>query len=286
MSHEKSNSAIPAIQKYYGSMESRLGYRLFLGGARHYGYYEGPHSSPFDVNNALRAMEAKMLEALQLPPKSRVLDAGCGDGYVAIYMARSGGLRVEAIDVVPHHLANAKRNVKKSHLAGLVNVQLGDYHHLESFEDGSLDGIYHMETFTHSTSPRDVLQSYLRILRPGGRLVLHEYDHAGYDKMPADVADKLRAIEKHTAMVSHHMFSRDALPTLLQEAGFEDVMQKDFSEHVVPMQKLFYMFAVVPYFFVRAFKLQRWLPNTMAGVESYRSRRYWQYVQVTGRKAL
>lgn len=30
----------PSLQSYYTSLESRIGYRLFLGGTRHFGYYQ------------------------------------------------------------------------------------------------------------------------------------------------------------------------------------------------------------------------------------------------------
>ncbi len=30
----------PALQKYYAAFVSKIGYRLFLGGTRHFGYYE------------------------------------------------------------------------------------------------------------------------------------------------------------------------------------------------------------------------------------------------------
>ena len=53
----------------------------------------------------------------------------------------------------------------------------GDYHHLEQYEDGTFDGIYTMETLVHSTDPLEVLKEFLRILKPGGRIALNEYDH-------------------------------------------------------------------------------------------------------------
>lgn len=43
-------------------------------------------------------MEQKMFERLNLPEGSSVLDAGCGIGHVALYMARHGLVRMSPHD--------------------------------------------------------------------------------------------------------------------------------------------------------------------------------------------
>lgn len=55
-------------------------------------------------------------------------------------MAREGGLRVHAIDVVEHHVAKARRNVARAGLP--VTVRRADYHNLDFIPDESLDGVY------------------------------------------------------------------------------------------------------------------------------------------------
>jgi cyclopropane fatty-acyl-phospholipid synthase-like methyltransferase len=66
---------------YYRSPESRLAYRLLLGGTKHFGYYpEG--GGRLSMTAAMRRMEDKLGQTLALPPGARVLDAGCGEGAV------------------------------------------------------------------------------------------------------------------------------------------------------------------------------------------------------------
>ncbi len=167
----------PRRKSYYESLESRVGYRLVLGGTRHFGYYEKDTDWPFPVGKVLCAMEEKLFKALNLPEGSQVVDAGCGVGHVALYMARKG-LRITGIDLIDHHIAKAKRNVARSGLpSGQVTVQKMDYHHLESIPSESQDGLYTMETFVYATDPEAAVAGFYRILRPGGRLVLFEYDH-------------------------------------------------------------------------------------------------------------
>ncbi|KAL2019363.1 hypothetical protein VTK56DRAFT_9743 [Thermocarpiscus australiensis] len=165
-SSERLVRANPQLKSYYESLESRMGYRLVLGGTRHFGYYEEGTKWPFPIGRALRAMEEKMFRALDFPEGSQVLDAGCGVAHVALYMARHG-LRITGIDIIDHHIAKAKRNIARSGLPpGQVTVQKMDYHHLESIPDQSHDGVYTMET-VHATDPETALAGFCRIPRPG-----------------------------------------------------------------------------------------------------------------------
>ncbi|KAK5328271.1 hypothetical protein LTR98_011810, partial [Exophiala xenobiotica] len=97
-------------------------------------------------------MEDQVYNKLGLGPGSRVLDAGAGSGYVAMHMIEKG-LTVEAIDITPLHVEDAKRNLRARGLESNISVRLADYHNLTDFSDGSFDGIYTMETFVHADDP-------------------------------------------------------------------------------------------------------------------------------------
>ncbi|KAK4450369.1 S-adenosyl-L-methionine-dependent methyltransferase [Podospora aff. communis PSN243] len=275
----------PQLQTYYLSLESRIGYRLLLGGTRHFGYWSHDTYWPFPLTKALRAMEDKLAEILALPRGAQVLDAGCGVGHVAIRIAQKHGLRVSAIDIVDHHIEKARRNVKRSGLPkGAITVQKMDYHHLESFADQSLDGIYTMETFVHATDPESVLAGFHRILRPGGRVALFEYDHELVENSPEDMALSMRKINKYAAMPTNDRSNPGVFQTMLEDAGFEDIVVRDFSENIKPMTRLFFYLAIIPYFIVRLLGLERYFINTIAGVESYRGHGRWRYVAITATK--
>lgn len=274
----------PMLQKYYASLESRLGYRLFLGDTRHFGYYKSSTSFPLPIDSALRAMEGELYRALQCPKGSRVLDAGCGVGHVALFMAAKGDYQVDCIDIVPRHVAKAKRNVELAGKKSSISVRHGDYHHLEQFQDGTFDGVYTMETFVHSNNPRKALAEILRVLKPGGRLAMNEYDHEQLEKVDKDLAKSMKMVNKYSSMPANASFDKGVLEELLKEEGFEDVRLKDMSKNIVPMLWLFYVFALVPYIIFRFLGIEHHFVNTVAGVESYRGRHIWRYIQVTGRK--
>ncbi|KAI9787798.1 MAG: hypothetical protein M1816_007446 [Peltula sp. TS41687] len=273
----------PSLQSYYHSLESRLGYRFFLGGTRHFGYYPRDTYWPFPLNGALRAMEDHLYDALRLARGATVLDAGCGVGHVAIHLARRG-LRIEAIDVVDHHLQKARRNVEASGLA-VVKIYKMDYHHL-AFADESLDGVYTMETLVHSPDPERALAEFFRVLRPGGHIALFEYDHDDGDGelAPNRERDAMAQVNRYAAMPANARFSQGVLQSLLEQTGFRDVGVEDLSMNIRPMLRLFFVVAFVPYLVIRLLGLQAWFVNTMAGFEGYRGRHRWRYVVVTAKK--
>jgi sterol 24-C-methyltransferase len=187
------------LQNYYSSLESRIGYRLVLGGTRHFGYWTKDTLWPFPINRALRAMEDHLFDTLHLKEGSLVLDAGCGVGHVAIHMARRG-LQVSCIDVVDRHINRAKRNVHANGFDGAITVQKMDYHHLDGFADGGFDGAYTMETLVHATDPELVLSEFFRTLKPGGSIALYEYDHNNLSKVPQKLKRSVDQINEFAAM--------------------------------------------------------------------------------------
>jgi sterol 24-C-methyltransferase len=177
-----------SLQDYYASLKSRIGYRFVLGGTRHFGFYARGTYWPFPIGKALRAMEDNLLGTVDLEKGSKVLDVGCGAGYVAIHLAKEG-YRVHEIDVVDHHIVKARRNIKAQGLEGRISVTKGDYHHLDAFADDSFDGTYTMETFVHATEPEVAAVEFFRIIRPGGSIAMYEYDHVDFSTQPEEVSE-------------------------------------------------------------------------------------------------
>ncbi|KAM7213778.1 S-adenosyl-L-methionine-dependent methyltransferase [Rhypophila decipiens] len=279
----------PQLQTYYNSLESRLGYRLVLGGTRHFGYWERDTYWPFPLSKRLRAMEDKLAEALALPAHAQVLDAGCGVGHVALRMVQAHGLRITGIDIIDHHIAKARRNVSRAKLPdpSSLTVQKMDYHHLEAIPSGSLDGAYTMETFVHATDPEAVLAGFFRVLKPGGRMALFEYDHDLADsssETEKELAQSMRKVNKYAAMPTHERSHPGVFKKMLEDAGFEEVVVRDLSENVRPMARLFFMLGVIPWLFIRLFGLEKSFINTVAGVEMYRGRHRWRFVGISATK--
>lgn len=278
----KSAAKMPSttVQKYYARLESRIGYRLILGGTRHFGYYAEGTLWLFPLSGAMRAMEGQMFSILNLPTGSRVLDAGCGVAHVAIYMAKNG-LKVEAIDIVDRHVARGRTNVQAQKLEKSITVSKMSYQDL-SFGNASFDGLYTMETLSHATDFHQAVKELHRVLKPGGSLVLFEYEHADPKTGPAKEA--IARVNEYSSMTAFQNLTIGSIEKELSTVGFDDIEVRDFSENVAPMMRFFALVALVPYMLICLLGLQERFPNTMAAVELWRHREYIKYVAISAKK--
>lgn len=138
----------------------------------------------------------------------------------------------------------------------------------------------------HATDPEAVLAGFFRVLRPGGRLALFEYDYEFTDESPKIVGRSMRKINQYAAMPTHEKSRPGAFKQMLEDAGFEDVVVRDYSENIRPMTRLFFILAVIPYLFITLFGLERYFINTVAGVGGYMGggSHGWRYVAITATK--
>lgn len=160
-----------------------------------------------------------------------------------------------------------------------------DYHHLEALADQSFDGVYTMETLVHATDPYAVLAGFHRLLRPGGRIALFEYDHNFLENSPGSLASSMSKINECAAMPTNASSHPGVFKQMLEDAGFEDVVVRNYSRNIRPMTRIFFILGIIPYFFIWLFGLERYFINTVAGVDMYRGHDHWRYVAISATKS-
>jgi sterol 24-C-methyltransferase len=266
---------IKRVRRYYDHTESRVGYTYLLHGTKHFGWYEAGQSM-WSFSSAMRRMEDELGRRLGLPSDSEVLDAGCGVGDVARTMADKYQLDVTGIDILEFNLDEARKRSATSNIARVPTFQFGDYHHLD-FSDESFDGVYTMETLVHAGDPSKVLAEFLRVLRPGGRLVLFEYSHAPEEQMGRAANIALRRVCDLGAMPSWLRLTYGEMESLLEQAGFVVDSAQDVTDHMLPMLHAFSLLGRFPYFLGRLFGQASKVVNAMSGVEWYKHRHVWRY---------
>jgi arsenite methyltransferase len=155
------------------------------------------------------------LVALDLRAGERVLDVGCGPGYLAAEMAQvlGGTGSVLAVDPSPAMLAIASRRVGET-----VELAEGNALSLPA-DDSSFDAAVSTQVYEYVADIAGALAEVRRVLRPGGRLLVLDTDwdsivwRSGDDERMAHV---LRAWDEHLA----HPHLPRVLPELLPAAGF------------------------------------------------------------------
>lgn len=111
------------------------------------------------------------IRALQLPPGSRGLDAGCGIGNHTLWLAEavSPAGHVTGVDISPDCLARAEEVASKTELAEQVLFQYGDLNHLP-FDAGAFDWAWNADTLwpVAGKDPRPLVNELARVVKPGG----------------------------------------------------------------------------------------------------------------------
>ncbi len=139
-----------------------------------------------DVMNAL--LNEVALRELRLRPGQRVLDVGCGTGVLTAAFARAVGPegRVVGVEREERQLAAARARVAEAGLDDRVELRRGEATAppLEPGEAESFDVAWARFLLEHLPAPEEALRPMLRALRPGGRVVLCDDDHAALRVWP------------------------------------------------------------------------------------------------------
>ncbi len=110
----------------------------------------------------------------------RVLDAACGEGYGAAFMAGVAD-SVLGLDVSPEAVAHAcQRYVQHANLSFAV----ADCTRLDHLPAASFDLVTSFETLEHVAAQERMLDGFARLLRPGGLLLVSTPDRRTYSDIP------------------------------------------------------------------------------------------------------
>lgn len=162
-----------AIVNYYDN--TRLDYRwLWLNKKNrsvHFGYYnEGINSH----SEALVNLNKVMADKAGIKSTDIVLDAGCGQGGSALWIAEQYKAKVEGITLVPHQVKIAQQSARRRNLDHLSNFSEQDYCQT-TFKDESFDVVWACESMCHAEDKAAFYREASRLLKPGGRLICADY---------------------------------------------------------------------------------------------------------------
>jgi demethylmenaquinone methyltransferase/2-methoxy-6-polyprenyl-1,4-benzoquinol methylase len=127
------------------------------------------------VSNPLsEAVTPSAIQALQLPPGSRGLDAGCGIGLQALSLAEAVGPagHVTGLDLSPQFLVHAREIAEEAGLSERISFQQGDVSRLP-FDDDTFDWVWSANCVGyHPAEPLPLLRELTRVAKPGGSVAI------------------------------------------------------------------------------------------------------------------
>lgn len=233
-----------AIVAYYDQAE--IDYRLVLDLDRslalHFGYWDDTTRSLAD---ALQRENQVLADIVKPHAASAVLDAGCGVGGSAIYLAKRFGCRVVGITLSPQQAVNAARNAERHGVAALTEFLERDFT-CTGFSDQSFDVVWAIESVCHADDKADFIREAFRLLRPGGRLVVAD----GF-AMKADYAAGERAMMRKwlNGWGVNFLETPAKFRNHLAAAGFRNIVCSDVTRNVMPTSRRLYRLSFPARFF-------------------------------------
>ncbi len=142
----------------------------------------------------------RLIDRLGVEPGDTVLDAGCGTGHITRWLAErvAPAGQVTGVDLDEETVAGAAWGLRD--LAGRgtdLELRANHIEHLP-FTDDTFDAAWCSSVLGYVADPHAALQELIRVVRPGGRVLVLTGDAARWTFWPIDVEleSRLRAAER------------------------------------------------------------------------------------------
>ncbi len=129
----------------------------------------------------------EFFDRLDIPPGTKLLDIGCGAGQLTLPAAQRG-IDVIGVDLASNLVFEARERARRLGLE--IDVRQGDAESL-SFEDGEFDVAMSFIGSMFAPRPELVASEMLRVVKPGGRILMGNWTPAGH------VGQMFKIIGKH-----------------------------------------------------------------------------------------
>ncbi len=228
--YQSSNSVANSYDQWTedGILEFYWGEHIHLG---HYG--SPPQKKDFLVAKSDFVHEMVHWAGLdKLPAGTTVLDVGCGIGGSSRILAKDYGFAVTGITISPQQVQRAQELTAN----GLdVKFQVDDAMAL-SFSDASFDVVWSIEAGPHMPDKAVFAKELMRVLKPGGVLVVADWNQRDERQKPLNFWEK-PVMKQLLDQWSHPAFaSIEGFSELLSETGLvqAEVKTADWTQATLP----------------------------------------------------
>lgn len=114
----------------------------------------------------------RMLELAEIKKGDVVYDLGCGDGRIVVTAAKKYGVKAVGFDINPERVKESLANVKSNKVEHLVTIKEADIFTLD-LSEANVVTLYLLPDLNVRLMPQ------LQKLKPGSRIVSHDFDMRG-----------------------------------------------------------------------------------------------------------
>jgi tocopherol O-methyltransferase len=155
---------------------------------------------------------------------TRVLDAGCGVGGSAIWLARDRGAKVVGITLSERQVELALGFAARAGVSDSTDFLVRDYL-ATGFASSSFEVVWNLESLCHAADPHAYLAHAKELLVDGGRFVC-------LDLFRGDGGDPSFCDEMCRGWVLPSLRGRGEIAAMLIELGFSEVTELDLTQEV------------------------------------------------------
>ncbi len=202
--------------------------------ACHFGFYD--QSTRSHQASLARANEV-VAEAAGLTRGGRVLDAGCGLGGTSLWLAENIGASVLGVSLSDRQVSRAQRAARERGIDGSVKFQKADFTSVDA-PDSSFDAVIAIESLCHLADKRRFFDEAIRLLRPGGRVVVADFMRTRSDQ---DDDDRQIMEEWRDGWSMSDLGTPDDHIAAASAAGFAETMASDVTDNVRPSLRRLYL---------------------------------------------
>ncbi len=172
------------------------------------------HMGGFEATKAL-------IELCQVNKDTYALDAGCGVGATACYLAKRYGCRVIGVDLSEGMIARSKERAKRERVEDSVEFRVADVRNLP-FDDALFDVVVCESVATFIEDKRQVASEFVRVTKPGGYVGLNE--EIWLKTPPTELVE----FAKRTWEIKAQVLTADGWVGLLENAGLRNIVVQTY----------------------------------------------------------
>lgn len=191
--------------------------------AFHMGYFDQTIRTH---EESLLKMNQVVFDIAKIKQNDLVLDAGCGVGGSAIWLAKSKGSRVMGISLVENEIELAKKFAKENNVNNLTNFKVMEMTNT-NFDNKTFNVIMTIESICYVINKSNFLREAFRILQQDGRLIVADY--FSKDEISKEERNYIEQINE-TSLI--HLCSQNQFKNTLKSNGFRNIQLYDLTRNV------------------------------------------------------